>query len=129
MFKFSSCFQVGDAGAGHYVKMVHNGIEYGDMQLICEAYHIMKDTLGMSPPEIGKVLHSSITYNMNFAFLTILLEALLSLPAYSYDLGCLVIYKDALSTCTYHICCSVLCTSVVSTCKFSYLPVISLLKE
>ena len=34
--------QVGAEGAGHYVKMVHNGIEYGDMQLCCEAYHLMK---------------------------------------------------------------------------------------
>ena len=41
------CDWVGEGGAGHYVKMVHNGIEYGDMQLICEAYHLMKDGLGM----------------------------------------------------------------------------------
>jgi 6-phosphogluconate dehydrogenase len=39
---------VGENGAGHYVKMVHNGIEYGDMQLICEAYYLMKHALGMS---------------------------------------------------------------------------------
>jgi len=42
------CDWVGEDGAGHYVKMVHNGIEYGDMQLICEAYHLMKEGLGMS---------------------------------------------------------------------------------
>jgi 6-phosphogluconate dehydrogenase len=36
------CDWVGDEGAGHYVKMVHNGIEYGDMQLCCEAYHLLK---------------------------------------------------------------------------------------
>nr|XP_006127194.1 6-phosphogluconate dehydrogenase, decarboxylating [Pelodiscus sinensis] len=41
------CDWVGEEGAGHFVKMVHNGIEYGDMQLICEAYHLMKDVLGM----------------------------------------------------------------------------------
>ena len=41
------CDWVGDGGAGHFVKMVHNGIEYGDMQLICEAYHFMKTVLGM----------------------------------------------------------------------------------
>ena len=41
------CDWVGEGGAGHYVKMVHNGIEYGDMQLICEAYHLMKEGLGM----------------------------------------------------------------------------------
>lgn len=44
---------LGPAGAGHYVKMVHNGIEYADMQLICEAYHFMSDVLGMSAHEIG----------------------------------------------------------------------------
>lgn len=49
------CDWVGENGAGHFVKMVHNGIEYGDMQLICEAYQIMKDLLGMSAGEIHKV--------------------------------------------------------------------------
>ncbi len=42
------CDWVGENGAGHYVKMVHNGIEYGDMQLICEAYNLMKTGLGLS---------------------------------------------------------------------------------
>ena len=46
---------LGPNGAGHYVKMVHNGIEYIDMQLICEAYTLMSNLLGMSAPEIGKV--------------------------------------------------------------------------
>lgn len=49
------CDWVGESGAGHYVKMVHNGIEYGDMQLICEAYHIMKEGLGLSHDEIADV--------------------------------------------------------------------------
>ncbi|KAL9125223.1 MAG: hypothetical protein Q9217_005541 [Psora testacea] len=49
------CDWVGDEGAGHYVKMVHNGIEYGDMQLICEAYDIMKRGLGLSSTEISDV--------------------------------------------------------------------------
>lgn len=49
------CDWVGEAGAGHFVKMVHNGIEYGDMQLICEAYQIMKDFLGMSADEMHQV--------------------------------------------------------------------------
>ncbi|KAI5868315.1 decarboxylating 6-phosphogluconate dehydrogenase [Durotheca rogersii] len=49
------CEWVGDEGAGHYVKMVHNGIEYGDMQLICEAYDIMKRGLNLSNKEIGDV--------------------------------------------------------------------------
>lgn len=49
------CEWVGQEGAGHYVKMVHNGIEYGDMQLITEVYHIMREGLGMDPPEIADV--------------------------------------------------------------------------
>ena len=49
------CEWVGDNGAGHYVKMVHNGIEYGDMQMICEAYNLMKSILGMSAAEMQKV--------------------------------------------------------------------------
>lgn len=49
------CDWVGENGAGHFVKMVHNGIEYGDMQLICEAYQIMKELLGMSPAEMHDV--------------------------------------------------------------------------
>jgi 6-phosphogluconate dehydrogenase len=50
------CQWVGDEGAGHYVKMVHNGIEYGDMQLIAEAYFLMREGLGMSVDEIQPVL-------------------------------------------------------------------------
>jgi 6-phosphogluconate dehydrogenase len=49
------CDWVGENGAGHFVKMVHNGIEYGDMQLICEAYSIMKDAYGMSADEMHEV--------------------------------------------------------------------------
>ncbi|MCD6565208.1 MAG: decarboxylating NADP(+)-dependent phosphogluconate dehydrogenase [Bacteroidales bacterium] len=49
------CDWVGENGAGHFVKMVHNGIEYGDMQLICEAYQIMKELLGLSPFEMHSV--------------------------------------------------------------------------
>ncbi len=49
------CDWVGSDGAGHYVKMVHNGIEYGDMQLICEAYHLMRDGLGMSAAQMHDV--------------------------------------------------------------------------
>lgn len=47
------CAYNGPAGAGHFVKMVHNGIEYGDMQLICEAYYLMKRLLGLSAGEIA----------------------------------------------------------------------------
>jgi 6-phosphogluconate dehydrogenase len=49
------CDWVGENGAGHFVKMVHNGIEYGDMQLICEAYQVMKELLGMSADEMHDV--------------------------------------------------------------------------
>jgi len=49
------CRYMGPDGAGHYVKMVHNGIEYGDMQLICEAYAILRDLLGVTPPELHDI--------------------------------------------------------------------------
>jgi 6-phosphogluconate dehydrogenase len=49
------CDWVGEDGAGHYVKMVHNGIEYGDIQLICEAYQLLKDALGLSADELHEV--------------------------------------------------------------------------
>ncbi len=50
------CEWVGTGGAGHFVKMTHNGIEYGDMQLICEAYQLMSVGLGMTPDEMHEVL-------------------------------------------------------------------------
>jgi len=49
------CEWVGENGAGHFVKMVHNGIEYGDMQLICETYDLLKNVLGLSYDEMGDV--------------------------------------------------------------------------
>src|SRR5687767_11534160 len=49
------CDWVGENGAGHYVKMVHNGIEYGDMQLICEAYHLMNEGLGLTADQLHQV--------------------------------------------------------------------------
>jgi len=49
------CTYIGPDGAGHYVKMVHNGIEYGDMQLICEAYHLLKDVAGLSTDELHEI--------------------------------------------------------------------------
>ena len=49
------CEWVGDNGAGHYVKMVHNGIEYGDMQIICEAYHLLSQGLGLSADEMHQI--------------------------------------------------------------------------
>ena len=49
------CTYIGQGGAGHYVKMVHNGIEYGDMQLICEAYDILQTALGLSAAELSEI--------------------------------------------------------------------------
>jgi 6-phosphogluconate dehydrogenase len=49
---------IGTDGAGHYVKMVHNGIEYGDMQMICEAYHILSVIGGIEPQEIGEIFEN-----------------------------------------------------------------------
>ena len=49
------CDWVGDEGAGHYVKMVHNGIEYGDIQLICECYDLLRRLLGMEPRRLNEV--------------------------------------------------------------------------
>lgn len=52
------CDWVGSDGAGHFVKMVHNGIEYGDMQLICEAYQLLRECAGMSVEELQKTFES-----------------------------------------------------------------------
>lgn len=49
------CTYIGPDGAGHYVKMVHNGIEYGDMQLICEAYQLLKDVLGLNAKDLHEI--------------------------------------------------------------------------
>lgn len=59
------CDWVGEEGAGHYVKMVHNGIEYGDMQLICEAYSLLKKGLGLNETQIGEVFSNWNTTELN----------------------------------------------------------------
>ena len=59
------CDWVGENGAGHFVKMVHNGIEYGDMQLISEAYQVMKELLGMSADEMAEVFGKWNTGNLD----------------------------------------------------------------
>jgi 6-phosphogluconate dehydrogenase len=59
------CDWVGENGAGHFVKMVHNGIEYGDMQLICETYDLMKNILGLSCEEMGDVFEKWNTGSLN----------------------------------------------------------------
>lgn len=52
---YPCCDYVGESGAGHFVKMVHNGIEYGDMELICEAYSLLKNGLGLTNEEMQKI--------------------------------------------------------------------------
>ena len=59
------CDWVGENGAGHFVKMIHNGIEYGDMQLICEAYNLMKTGLGMTADELHQVFAQWQTGELN----------------------------------------------------------------
>ena len=51
---------IGNDGSGHFVKMVHNGIEYGDMQMICEAYDIMKRGLSMNNDQIADVINKNL---------------------------------------------------------------------
>ena len=77
------CDWVGDQGAGHFVKMVHNGIEYGDMQLICEAYQFMKDGLGMSHEEMHQVFYEWNQTELN----SYLIEITASILAYRDEGG------------------------------------------
>jgi len=67
---------IGPVGAGHYVKMVHNGIEYADMQLICEAYHVMRSALGMSPAEVAGVFREWNAGELNSYLIEISAEVL-----------------------------------------------------
>jgi len=67
---------IGPAGSGHYVKMVHNGIEYADMQMICEAYHIMRTSLAMSPLEIAQIFRQWNTGVLNSYLMEISCEVL-----------------------------------------------------
>jgi 6-phosphogluconate dehydrogenase len=59
------CDWVGENGAGHFVKMVHNGIEYGDMELICESYDLLKNVLGLTSAEMGDVFDAWNKGNLN----------------------------------------------------------------
>ena len=77
------CDWVGRDGAGHFVKMVHNGIEYGDMQLICEAYQFMKDGLGMSHEEMHQVFAEWNQTELN----SYLIEITASILAYRDEEG------------------------------------------
>ncbi|PRY82180.1 NADP-dependent phosphogluconate dehydrogenase [Alkalibacterium olivapovliticus] len=67
---------IGPNGAGHYVKMVHNGIEYGDMQLIAESYHILKDMVGLSNEEIADVFKEWNTGELDSFLIEITADAL-----------------------------------------------------
>lgn len=77
------CAWVGDNGAGHYVKMVHNGIEYGDMQLICEAYQLLSDGLGLGADEMHAIFADWNRGELN----SYLIEITASILAYNDDDG------------------------------------------
>ncbi|MDR0757226.1 MAG: decarboxylating NADP(+)-dependent phosphogluconate dehydrogenase, partial [Tannerella sp.] len=83
------CDWVGENGAGHFVKMVHNGIEYGDMQLICEVYQIMKDLLGMSAQEMHEVFKTWNEGELN----SYLIEITRDILAYRDEAGEAVVDK------------------------------------
>jgi 6-phosphogluconate dehydrogenase len=70
------CDWIGNGGAGHFVKMVHNGIEYGDMQIICEAYFLMDRLLGMSPGAMADVFTQWDTGELNSYLIQITAEIL-----------------------------------------------------
>jgi 6-phosphogluconate dehydrogenase len=83
------CEWIGEDGAGHYVKMVHNGIEYGDMQLICEAYQMMKEGLGMSNEE----MRAAFAEWMNGELNSYLIEITRDILAYRDEKGEAVVDK------------------------------------
>jgi 6-phosphogluconate dehydrogenase len=83
------CDWVGRDGAGHFVKMVHNGIEYGDMQLICEAYQVMKDMLGMTAAEMHDVFAEWNKTDLN----SYLIEITRDILGYKEDDGAHVVDK------------------------------------
>jgi 6-phosphogluconate dehydrogenase len=83
------CDWVGENGAGHFVKMVHNGIEYGDMQLICEVYQIMKDLLGYTAEDMHKVFAEWNTSELD----SYLIEITRDILAYRNEEGEVVVDK------------------------------------
>ncbi|WNZ55023.1 NADP-dependent phosphogluconate dehydrogenase [Microbulbifer sp. MKSA007] len=72
---------IGPIGSGHYVKMVHNGIEYADMQMICEAYHVMRTAMGMAPEEIAEVFREWNRGPLNSYLINISAEVLSTLDS------------------------------------------------
>jgi 6-phosphogluconate dehydrogenase len=83
------CAWMGKGGAGHFVKMVHNGIEYGDMQLICEAYHFMRELLHMTADEISAVFTRWNTGELS----SYLIEITADIMAYKDDDGLPLVEK------------------------------------
>jgi 6-phosphogluconate dehydrogenase len=83
------CEWVGDNGAGHYVKMVHNGIEYGDMQLICEAYQLMSDGLGLGAYDMSTIFAAWNQGPLN----SYLIEITAAILAYKDEGGQLLLKK------------------------------------
>jgi len=81
------CDWVGEGGAGHFVKMVHNGIEYGDMQMICEIYQVMKQGLGMSNDEMHRVFAEWNTQELD----SYLIEITRDILGYKDENGCEVV--------------------------------------
>ncbi|MCV7317544.1 NADP-dependent phosphogluconate dehydrogenase [Mycolicibacillus parakoreensis] len=75
------CTHIGPDGSGHFVKMVHNGIEYADMQLIGEAYHLLRDALGLSAPEIADVFAEWNTGELDSYLVEITAEVLRQVDA------------------------------------------------
>jgi 6-phosphogluconate dehydrogenase len=75
------CTHIGPDGAGHFVKMVHNGIEYSDMQLIAEAYDLLRNALGLAPAEIAEVLRTWNTGRLNSYLIEITVEVLSHIDA------------------------------------------------
>jgi 6-phosphogluconate dehydrogenase len=70
------CTHIGPDGAGHFVKMVHNGIEYGDMQLIAEAYHLLREVAGMEPAQIAETFRTWNTGRLDSYLIEITAEVL-----------------------------------------------------
>ncbi|NWG14183.1 MAG: decarboxylating NADP(+)-dependent phosphogluconate dehydrogenase [Acidobacteria bacterium] len=83
------CDWVGEDGAGHYVKMTHNGIEYGDMQLICEAYQLMREGLGLSNAEMHEVFSEWNKGELN----SYLIEITADILGFKYENGGYVVDK------------------------------------
>ncbi|NQY64351.1 MAG: NADP-dependent phosphogluconate dehydrogenase [Alteromonadaceae bacterium] len=87
---------IGPAGAGHYVKMVHNGIEYADMQIICEAYHVLRSGLGLTPDEIADIFEQWNTGPLDSYLMEITVEVLRYKPTCHKSSDCLPENKEAL---------------------------------